>query len=114
MPRTRYFSTPGYARFGIRLQGTTATFNAWYDEQGNLVDAERLDRDGTPQRPTREQRDVLARRGKPPPRVTDRDLDGNYRVSQIIEGKLVQRTYPGRQKYEAQRLFEAEMRKNDE
>lgn len=60
-----YFLTGGYVIHGIRLQGSSSRFSAWFDQAGELLDAERIDGLGRSYAPREKQRNQLAQVGYP-------------------------------------------------
>jgi hypothetical protein len=61
MPETvKHFTQGGCVRHGVRLPGCASKFSAWYDENGNLLDADRIDARGRSHLPTAAQRKALS------------------------------------------------------
>ena len=58
------FSTGGFVVHKVYISGSQCKFSAWYDENGKLVDAERIDARGVSYPATTKQRAELNGRGR--------------------------------------------------
>lgn len=70
------FSTGGFVMHKIKIIGSESRFSAWYDKDGNLVAAERIDRRNRCYQPGKDQMVQLAKGG-----------NGSHYVTALKEAK---------------------------